>query len=475
MTRQIGLLATAFIPFALACGGGGGDSTTTGPGPGPGTGSGPTIDHIVMSATTATIQVGQNVTLTATAVAADGSTIAGTAAWSSASTSIASVSTSGVVTGVAAGTADITATIGGKQGHTAVTVTAQPTQVTGFVDLSISRSLWTTCAATGTNQGYCWGGGESGQVGDGNTGDVSASTRVIGSLSFAQVVAGDPHSCGRTPSGDVYCWGNLHFGVGPAETYLSPHAVSTGLGFTTLSESDADICGLNAAGTAYCWGLNGKGASGDGTTTLHQTPVAVSGGLIFSQITVGGEFSCGRTTAGVGYCWGKNDLGQLGDGTTTNRLVPTKISGNLTFAFISAGLQDVCAVTTAGAIYCWGTALGVIPAAGGVSNVPVRVTPDNAFAQVAAGVAHACALTPNGAAWCWGANDHNELGTGSSSGTQSSPVAVSGGLVFTKIAAGQWYSCAVTGAGTVYCWGYNGSGNLGNGTGLSAAVPTLVK
>jgi len=54
-------------------------------------------------------------------------------------------------------------------------------------------------------------------------------------------------------------------------------------------------------------------------------------------------------------------------------------------------------------------------------------------------------------------------------------VAVSGGLVFTKLATGQWYSCGVTGAGTIYCWGYNGSGNLGIGNSLSVSVPTLVK
>ena len=190
---RILILAATFA--ALACGGGGGESTTTGP-------SG-TVDHVVMSTPSATIQVGQTVSLTAKGVAADGSPVAAGTTWSSASNAIATVNTTGTVTGVAPGTVDIIATIKGKTGHTAVTVTAQASGA--YLDVSVGRELWTTCASATNARTLCWGQNASGAVGDGTTADKTTPTSVGGSTSFAQVVAGTARSCGRTSGGDVYC------------------------------------------------------------------------------------------------------------------------------------------------------------------------------------------------------------------------------------------------------------------------------
>ena len=431
-----------------------------------------------MSASTASIRVGETVTLRATPVAADGSTITGNGiTWSSGATSIATVTASGVVTGVAPGVADISAASGGRTGHTAVTVTPVNGPTGDYVNVSLDRELYTTCGWTAAGVVRCWGHNPDGEVGDGTRADKNTPAQVAGSVSFAQVSSGEPRTCGRTAGGDVYCWGNLNLVAGNNPDYhATPSLVVSGLGFTDVSVSTSNVCGLNGSGKAYCWGANTNGAIGDGTVNPATAPVAVSGGLTFAQITVGRDFACGRTAAGVAYCWGKNDLAQLGDSTKTFRLVPTKVAGNLTFASIAAGFSAVCGVTPAGALYCWGSTFQVVPGTGGVSTVPAQVTSTESFVQVAVGVFHACALTAAGAAWCWG-DDGGELGTGvfTNSGGSTKPVAVAGGIAFAKISVGKNATCGVSVLGALYCWGTDTFGDLGFGTtATSSNVPKLV-
>ncbi len=461
---------TSLVPLVafvmLACGGSGSTGLTTGG----------TVDHVEMSQATASISVGQTVSLKATGRAADGTEVAAGVVWSSAAPSIASVTQLGVVTGVTPGAVNITATIGGKTGHTAVTVIDQGSAPVGdYTDIALAPTTWTTCGRTDVGKVRCWGMNPLGQIGDGTTTDRGVPTVVSTTQSFAQVAITNSQSCGRTAAGDVYCWGNLRFSPGSTERSLTPVAFSTGLSFADLAIGYEDACARTVAGAAYCWGRNTYGAAGDGSKTERPAPVAVTGGLSFAQVTVGQDFACGRTSTGAVYCWGHNDLGQLGDGTTTDRLGPTRVSGSTLFSSISAGLTAVCGLSTAGAIYCWGTLFSVVPGTGGVSRVPAAVTSSQTFAQIATGVFHACALTATGAAWCWGNNDHRELGDASIASTRTSPVAVTGGIAFARIAVGHWYTCGVSKFGAAYCWGDNERGNLGTGTTSSTAAPTLVK
>ena len=179
-------------------------------------------------------------------------------------------------------------------------------------------------------------------------------------------------------------------------------------------------------------------ASGNGTGTQTTTPVAVSGGHTFAAVSAGFYFTCGVTTSGAAYCWGYNGGGQLGDGTTTNSLTPVAVSGGLTFAAVSAGSGQTCGVTTSGAAYCWGSndygegGRGTFTS----SSTPVAVSGGFTFAALSAGGAgstvgpHTCGVTPGGAAYCWGYNGYGQLGDGTSGTNRLTPVAVSGGLTF---------------------------------------------
>ena len=327
-----------------------------------------------------------------------------------------------------------------------------------------------TCGLTPAHEAYCWGYNGYGQLGDGTTLDHTIPGAVGGSLRFTAVSAGYDHTCGLAVAGSAYCWGDNGYGQlgdGTTTSRTIPVPVLGGLSFAAVAAGDANTCGVTTAGAAYCWGYNVAGQLGDGTTANRTTPVGVLGGLIFVGVSAGGSHSCGVTTAGAAYCWGSNVVGSLGDGTTTDRSSPVAVVGGLTFSAVTASGTLTCGVTTSSAGYCWGgNAYGELgngtvdanqwspwPVAGGLS-----------LAAITAGGQHGCAMTVAGSGYCWGYNDLGQLGDGTTT-QRLSPVLIAGAITFAGMSAALlWHSCGVTSSGTALCWGDNSSGQLGDGT-----------
>jgi alpha-tubulin suppressor-like RCC1 family protein len=211
------------------------------------------------------------------------------------------------------------------------------------------------------------------------------------------------------------------------------------------------------------------GQIGDGTTTARRAPVDVVGltsGV--AAIAAGAAHSCALTAAGAVKCWGSNGWGQIGDGTTTDRLTPVDVVG-LTSGVAAIAARDLhtCALTKAGGAKCWGSNLsGQI----GDGTKKTRLAPvdvknlTSGVAAIAAGAEHTCALTTAGGVKCWGYNGWGEIGDGTKT-TRLAPVDVknlTSGVA--AIATGAAHTCAVTAAGGAKCWGSNGNGEIGNGT-----------
>lgn len=241
----------------------------------------------------------------------------------------------------------------------------------------------------------------------------------------------------------------------------------------------------NATGAVFEVFAAHGGVQGTQTYTLVINGVP----LRVLQVVGGNEHTCALTVSGGVKCWGLNGSGQLGDGSTQSRNIPTDVTG-LTSGVVSiaAGYHHTCALTTAGGVKCWGAGAAGQLGYGGLLG---RTLPENVqglstgVAGIAAGMNHTCAVTTGGAAFCWGLNGSGQLGDATTL-SKSAPVAVSGlSTGVSRIFAGYYHSCALTTHGGVLCWGQDDMGQLGNDmtfanqltpvpvTGLSTGVAAL--
>ncbi|MBK7743710.1 MAG: fibronectin type III domain-containing protein [Betaproteobacteria bacterium] len=238
------------------------------------------------------------------------------------------------------------------------------------------------------------------------------------------------------------------------------------------------ITGLDN-GTAYTFTVtatNVVGASLSSVASNAAVPKAILGMTDAVKIAAGNLHSCAITNAGEVKCWGDNGSGQIGDGSSDTRLSPAKVSSLSGVTAIDGGSRHSCAVKGAGEVWCWGLNDSGQLGDGDPSierhlePVPVSGLASDATA-VALGGLHTCALANVGATYCWGNNASGQLGNFTQT-SSAVPVRVTVlGSNVLSIAAGADHSCAVGGSGTVGCWGSNAFGQLGTGDKVDRGSP----
>jgi alpha-tubulin suppressor-like RCC1 family protein len=317
-------------------------------------------------------------------------------------------------------------------------------------------------------------------------GDHPALATTTAALAFQQISPGLFHTCGLTTAGRAYCWGQNvagQLGDGTHTTRSRPVAVATTLQFVQLSAGAMYTCGVTAANKAYCWGQNTTGQLGDGTKTDRSKPVPVVGGRSFRLIHPGYLHTCALTPHDEAFCWGNNSDGQLGDATRTTRTVPVRVhAGTLRFRNVFAAGLHTCGATTTFVGKCWGrNEDGQLGDNTTIRKlIPVTVAGGHAFRQVAVGAAHggswlshSCGLTTGDLALCWGYNASGDLGDGTTT-RRLVPVPVAGNPMFRNLSPGAIHTCGVLESHLALCWGSNGNYQLGDSTNIQRNFPVHV-
>lgn len=235
-------------------------------------------------------------------------------------------------------------------------------------------------------------------------------------------------------------------------------------------------CGVRSDGTLWCWGSNANGQLGDGTVVAKTYPVRIGTADNWSHVATGDIHSCATRTDGSLWCWGNNG-GRLGDGTTTQRTAPVRVGVDNDWFMVAAGNAHTCAIKTTGTLWCWGVnGSGQL----GQGNTTTRTTPFqvgtlNTWSSVVATRNNAtCATRNDGTLWCWGANTTGNLGQGNTT-TSTSPVQVGAGVTtWSELAAGHGHVCATRTDGTLWCWGRNSNSQLGDASTTQRNAPVQV-
>ena len=282
-----------------------------------------------------------------------------------------------------------------------------------------------------------------------------------------QITAGDNHTC-ALKNGNLRCWGDNNSGrlAFPSLTRA-----------TQVSAGAAHNCALDNESNAACWGDNSSGQ-----LALPQTSNV-------RQVIAGGMSSCVLTTGYQSQCAGDN---------SSNKLPP---NGTGQLAQLSIGNQHSCAVKLGGDVQCWGdnatltntavdnatqVAVGSLHSCAILQNGSVTCWGDNSTGQLgsslmsfsfpavqlSAGDQHTCARLENETIRCWGDRSDGKIGNGTTSGIESTPTLPGGGLSnLLFVATGAHHSCGLTRGGTVFCWGQNALGQLGDGTTDNRSLP----
>jgi alpha-tubulin suppressor-like RCC1 family protein len=379
----------------------------------------------------------------------------------------------------------------GELGDGSTTNSNVPQLVSGLPGpaVSVTAGGLHACALLASGSVYCWGNNGHGQLGNNKTkqSNVPVQAQIGGATAIG---AGTFHNCALLGSGGMACWGdNAQGELGNGSTTDShvPAPVNGLAGSVSqIAVNGYHTCGLVAAGATTeveCWGDDQDGALGDGH--YNEPPVVapeavfgIAGTLASGQgvtpvdVAAGQNHTCAVVITGQAYCWGNNAKGQLGDGTLQQRALPTLVIGLTTgVQGLSEGDGTGCALESNLSVRCWGSEDGNDFAAHATAQ---NVTALSSIASVAAGDQDACALSTAGTVQCWGQNTFGEVGNNTTTPSQT-PTAVTLSDKVGLIAEGSNVSCAsLAKSRTLWCWGYNGDGQLGNNTTTSTDTPTEV-
>ncbi|MDD3652582.1 MAG: DUF1533 domain-containing protein [Desulfotomaculaceae bacterium] len=371
---------------------------------------------------------------------------------------------------------------------------------TGVFDYVAGKN-YHTVAIKNDGTVWAWGYGQGGKLGDGDTSNhwVSTPVQVSGLTEVTAVAPSYSHTLALKNDGTIWAWGDNMYGQlgdgtsGFTATKYVPVQVDGMSEVQAIAAGDAFSLALKNDGTVWAWGKNSNGQLGIGThdysdkRTVAEQVYGLTG---VQKIAVGKEHCLALKSDGTVWAWGRNNEGQLGDNSQTDSNVPIQVTAITdTVKDIAAGHGFSIVLKEDGTVWGWGFA-----SSGQLGNkdldlkkimrslVPVQASELTDVKVISAGDNHTMALQNDGSLWAWGNNASGQLGNGKKGyGINASQVPVrlygpEAGIAM--INAGSDYSQALKTDGTAWAWGDNARGKLGDGTTSQYGerlLPTQVK
>ncbi|MBC7694494.1 MAG: T9SS type A sorting domain-containing protein [Burkholderiales bacterium] len=328
----------------------------------------------------------------------------------------------------------------------------------GFHSLGIKTdgTLWT------------WGLNSNGQLGDGTNTNRNAPVQIGVDDKWIGIVAGNMHSLGLKSDGTLWAWGdntNGQLGDGTTTNRNNPVQIGTDFKWVTISAgSSHNIC-VKSDGTLWAWGDNSFGQLGDGTITQRNSPTQIGTDNKWVSVSSGLHHSLAIKVTGTLFAWGENNFGQLGDGTTTNQTAPLQIGAEVKWVSINAGSIHSLALKADGTLWSWGdNSYGELGDGTVVQqNSPVQIGTDNSWVTFATGLGYSVALKSNGTLHTWGKNTSGQIGDGTTL-QKNLPTQVAFDFTeYVNVSTGAYHTFIVKSDGTLLAWGGGGYGRLGDG------------
>lgn len=247
-------------------------------------------------------------------------------------------------------------------------------------------------------------------------------------------------------------------------------------GVVSISAGVEHTLALKSDGTVWTWGRNLKGQLGNGSTKDSPVPVLAKNLKDVKAVAAGWSHSVALKKDGTVWTWGRNYYGQLGIGSPRDSRVPVQVRDLTDVVAIAAGWYHTLAVKKDGSVWAWGWNLKGQLGDGSTDDSfkPVMVRDISGVIAVAAGQHHSVALKKDGTVWTWGWNDYGQIGNGTIRPDRYMPTEVKGLSGVISIAAGGSHTVAAKKDGTVWAWGYNDYGQLGDGTTVAKSIPTKI-
>ncbi|MEI4235092.1 hypothetical protein [Roseovarius sp. D22-M7] len=370
-----------------------------------------------------------------------------------------------------------------------LTSTSQQNVSEYFAELGATDD--TTCGIKQDGSIWCWGADNEGKLGNGGPTSgstdpsISTPTQITFSGTFSDLQM-SRNSCALRDDGKIFCWARFRW-----HWTSSPTNQSHGQTWKDINAGGySSLCAIRSDDRLFCWGSHsstpleivggGTWKQVEGGCAIKMddsiwcgfgsggTPVLKSGGNNWKELFDG---PCAIKDDDTLWCWGSDGWGQLGNGGGGDAAEPEEISIGGTWKTIDRS-RHACAIRLDGSLWCWGANNTGQLGDGTTSSrqSPVNIQPGTKWLEVAVttnnkSAGHTCATRLDGARFCWGANDNGQLGNLSSPANITNMTAIDDTGNYTAIYSSDSAACALRVDGTLWCWGSDASGVLGNGAG----------